>query len=79
VDELSIANLGVDGPQNMFALDRICLYHISVQMDDQLMMDRRGGLELLRERKLADIPLSMLGRFPMCVLCKYEQLFEKGY
>ena len=36
-------NLGVDGFQNMFTLDRICTI-IRIYKDGRLMMDRRDGL-----------------------------------
>ena len=46
-----MANLGVDGLRNMFALDDVCIYHI-LYKDNQLIMDHRGGLESARGLKL---------------------------
>jgi len=52
-----MTNLGVDGLQNMFALDGIYTI-IRVYKNIHLTMDRRGGLESARGLKLANIPLS---------------------
>ncbi len=53
-----MANLGVDGLRNMFALDDVCIYHI-LYKDNQLIMDHRGGLEFFRGLKLANTVFSV--------------------